>query len=315
MNEMTQLLAKPLPLGLMVVFFLVALAVFSLFLARTESRHRSVVEHYQDQLRAIQYAGQQGYGGSWAGVQPASVMPARSGSWVGWLLSVGAVLGVGVALLWTQLPGTASVVVPDLARLPGLSAEPSAVAMVEPPAVETSQEVSQLDSQVDSPEPKAPVQAALVPTQRVAAQANASAKPAVRAAQGQAPDSPRRAGFQDDAEIERMLAWERRRAAERTRARGQQGRASQGQAPRRVQKQRRAAAEPRRLPSADSRPAVKQAPSAAEPAPRQAAPEGVESSPVQVQVDEPALAQEPAPPRKRRKRLKLDQSGDPMGNI
>lgn len=297
MNEIAVLLAKPLPLGLMLVLFFVALAMFSLMLARVESKQRAVHAHYQEQLRAMGHHG----GQSWSGAHHYSPLASSKSSWLGWFLAVALVGAAGIGLYVTQRPGAPALVVPDLAGMPELSPQaPSSAAMLKQSAVA---------AKVPASAPVLPPVAVPVRPTKAPVVAPAPTTPEPQAAPAvQAPAEPvqpapeQAARIREDQDIERMLAWERQRAAQRRRVRsGGSARQSQRRAQRR------------------DRPAHRRAePAPAKPRPRSENPAVVTEPAPQAPVQEA-----PAPerklrvpvPKKRRNRLKLDRSGDPLGSF
>lgn len=285
MNEITQLLATPLPLGLMVVFFFVALAVFSLYLARVESRHRSVQANYLEQLYALRRAGAP----HWAAGYHDAAPPSSGGGWMGWMMAVGVVAAAGVGLLWTQRPGAPELVIPEIAHLP-VSPEPAAI---EPPVP--------LDA------PKLAPKGASLSASTVSVQEQASPNPRARLPEPRQPlangspeatNKARRPG--PDADIDRMLAWERQRTAARRHLNrpAKRGRAS---------RPKMAGLAPQKASSPVLEP---QGPSAAA-ATKRAKKRRPSVPPAQADSQDDVLLPKPAP--RKRRRLKLNASDDPMG--
>lgn len=289
LNEIATFLSKPIPLGLMLVFFFVSLAVFSLFLGRVETRNRQVQLRYQEQIYALTQQG----GQSWAGVYEPLHYKRSGGGWLGWITVLALIIGGGVVLHTSQNTRSSELVVPKLAGIgakgaefqtvkpaPALAkapvAEPKPIVIptpVPPAAPETVVVQAPAPAEVPRSRPKAPMQK--MP----------GAKPGV---QGQGADS----------DLERMLARERRRAARRRQAR--RGGGGDGWEPERPrnrraanhgQQQRRAASQPKAAAPSEPSPAKKQ----------------VERK------DE--LLPESSLPKKRRRRLKLDRSNDPLGSL
>lgn len=290
MNEIAQLLARPLPLGLMLVFFFVALAVGSLFIARVEAKHKRIQALYQAEIDRLR-----GFGGDLAGpYHDSSHQRARSGGWFGWLIALGLGAAVSVAVLVSLREGPS----PELSAINSLTAPK--VERVEPPAVKLGAVLAEPVRPIDSVKAPAPQRLELP---AVRGRKNQAEAPAKGVAQTGAPQGAQAEG--EDEEIERMLRWERQRAAERRMIRRRAKAQRTGQ---------RAQATPRR-PRAPAAPVERQAVAAPElqPEPRQPAAKPTDSLDSAEKAAE-ALLQEAPKPKKRRKKLRLDQSGDPLAS-
>lgn len=292
MNEIAQLLARPMPLGLMLVFFFVALALGSLFIARAEAKHKKIQAQYRAEIDRLR-----GFGSELAGpYHYSSFESARSGGWFGWLIALGLGAAVGVAILVTMREGPP----PELSAINALNAPK--VERVQPPAVKLGAVLA------EPVRPSKPVKAPAMERLELPAVAGLDKKKQA------APKAARQAGgaqgeqaekVDEDAEIERMLRWERQRAAERRMIR------------RRANAQRkgpRAQAAPRpTTPAAPERQVAASAAQQQEPAPRKPEAPPTDSLDSAEKAAE-ALLQEAPKPKKRRKKLRLDQSGDPLAS-
>lgn len=281
LNEIAAFLAKPIPLGLMLVFFFVSLAVFSLFLGRVETKNREVQMRYQEQI----YALTQQRGQSWAGVYEPMRSSSSGGGWLGWITVLALVICGGVAVKASQESRSSEIVVPELAGLG--SKAPEFKSVKPPPALVKESAVAAAAIAKPAPEPEpvtAPVPKEPPAPQPAAPVAPPVSKGAKMRAQGSGAQSP-------DQDIERMLARERKRAARR-----RQGRRGSIDAwePERPRNRRSAQGSSQRVTSQEQ----------SKPAPRR---KEVERS------DE--LLPATSLPKKRRRRLKLDRSNDPLGSL
>lgn len=286
LNEIAAFLARPIPLGLMLVFFFVSLAVFSLFLGRVESRNREVQSRYLEQI----YALTQQRGQSWAGggYEPVRVS-GSGGGWLGLLTVLALVVGGGVVVHNSQSSPSSELVVPELA---GLGAKAPVFTSVKPaPALVQASAVAPAPEPAPKPEPAKPEPvAAPVPSMQTPPEpAKAPAAPVQPAAtlrtKAQKAPGP-------DQDIERMLARERRRAARRRQ--GRRGSSDDGWELERPRNRRGSRASSQRTTPVQKR----------EPAPSPKAAE---------RTDE--LLPPSSLPKKRRRRLKLDRSNDPLGSL
>lgn len=294
LNDIATFLSKPIPLGLMLVFFFVSLAVFSLFLGRVEARNRQVQLRYQEQI----YALTQQRGQSWAGGYEPMHYQRSGGAWLGWLTVLVLLIGGGVVLHASQRSSSSELVVPKLA---GLNSNTPKFKTVKPAPVLVKEKAQvlapvpkpvEVPTVVTAPEP-APVPEAkpvkVAPALEAAARQNAQAPQAAQAQQDRAKGT-----LGGDQEIERMLAQERKRAARRRQAR--RGGGTDRWQPERPRNRR--ATPGQRSPSQDT--VTKRAP-----APKRS--------------EQPERRDELLPPsrlpKKRRRRLKLDRSNDPLGSL
>lgn len=294
LNEIAAFLAKPIPLGLMLVFFFVSLAVFSLFLGRVESRHREVQLRYQEQI----YALTQQRGQSWAGVYEPTRVRSSGGGWLGWITVLALVICGGVVVNASQKSHSSELVVPEIAGLGSKTPEFRSVkpspALVKASAVAPSPATPKpVPQPVTAPAPAAESSPAkpLAPKE-AELPAKGPATPATSPQRAQNPGP--------DQDIERMLARERRRAARRRQAR-QGGGSSDSWMPERPRNRRRSSS------SASQRQSSSPSGASSQPSASRASSKRVERS------DE--LLPETSLPKKRRRRLKLDRSNDPLGSL
>lgn len=291
LNEIANFLAKPIPLGLMLVFFFVSLAVFSLFIGRVEARNRELQLHYQEQIFALT----QQRGQSWAGSYEPTRMRSSGGGWLGWMTVFALVICGGVVVHASQKSGSSELVVPEIA---GLGSKAPEFTSVKPgSALVKASTVAPAAEPQPTPRPQ-PVTAPAPVVEAAPAPPPAKTLPASEKAAAPKPNptgSNQAEQQGPDQDIERMLARERRRAARRRQGRSG-GSRSDSWMPERPKNRRSPVSSP---PPERSAPT----PRSTSKAPRKR----VESNDV--------LLPETSLPKKRRRRLKLDRSNDPLGSL
>lgn len=292
LNAIATFLAKPIPLGLMLVFFFVSLAVFSLFLGRVESRNREVQLRYQEQIFALT----QQRGQSWAGAYDPMRASSSGGGWLGWITVLALVICGGVVVNASQRSPSSELVVPEIA---GMGAKTPEFTSVKPgPAlVQASSVAPAAPAATPKPVPE-PVTAPAPVVQKDLAKAVVTPEPLAKPQLKPAVKASPQGSQSPDQDIERMLARERKRAARRRQAR-RGGSSSDAWVPERPRNRRSPSSSVSRQRSSQSSSVDSRTTS--------------ESAKRNKRSDE--LLPATSLPKKRRRRLKLDRSNDPLGSL